>query len=801
MSEQNSTLPPGLVPSTPADASPPGGAPAEDEGYDAGYDWRIPVIFLGVVALVVVASVMLAPPYSTLVMVGAIVVALGYAVVASRPGWLQPRVPSGEPPMARTAIALPRVRLNVSLPTSWAFYRNALAALCAVGAMALFIGAANDLDPRNQQTRLDPGVQQMLAGVAVLAAAMAFSSRRPALAQPIPQPLSVPRKRWWLIALGGALLMAALSEINGTALNIEAFRFVDINIQHAMLLAGALLTVYGLGGAPRFSLKALRIPPEDRLVALCVVAILIFAAVVRLWNQEGTLRSLIDELHWSDGIQRVVLDPYTPILYPMSGQSPYTFLFPYWQSGAVLIFGFNFTGFRFVSAICGVLTVLATYGLGRALFDRWTAVLGMLFIAAFPPHVHFSRVALLSIGDPLFGTMAVMFIARALRRNHRMEWAAAGVALGFSQYFYEGGRIFFPMLAAAWLVVLGISGHLRGRWRGVLILIVAFLIIGVPVYYTILGNSLPLFGRMSDSGDSSLLSTIREQGITSEFITQRLQHMLTAFMMFGAHWDLSAYYGGDQALVNTLLVPALMFGGFYLLFRFPAPAFLIPMWIISTGVGNGMLRDTLVSARYYVVLPPLALAVMAGIRYFLPFLAGLVPPEQADGRRARSWRLAMAATTIASVVIAGYHLWYYYGPHLTLFNVQVRDSKGYRDGIDAALRAVELPGNTEVYLVGQPEHDQAVPRHFLTFLSRDAGQNPDRYLPMRSFPTALISPRYLRDLDKGMNYAFFVEPEAQETIRAIYNTFPEAAPLQYTEENVPVHKAYVMIWAPVGSAG
>ncbi|MDZ4771225.1 MAG: glycosyltransferase family 39 protein [Chloroflexota bacterium] len=765
--------------------------PIEDDGEDP-YDWRSLLIFVAAVAGVVVASALLTPPTSTIVMVLVIGLALGYAL-------LMTRTPLLASMRARTSqITLPAIAApRVAVPTSWTFYRNVLSAVGAVGAMALFIGAAQDFDPLLNQAYMRIGVEKMVAGAILLALAIWLSSRRPPLAQPIREPLSEARGRWRAVTIGGALLLLALSEINGMFLNIDGVQYVHINIQHLMLFAGAILTVYGLGGAPRIDLKALRVPREEWLTAAAVVAVLIFALVVRLWNQENTLRSLIDELHWSDGIQRVALDPWTPILYPMSGQSPYTFLFPYWQTGAVAIFGYNFTGFRFVSAICGVLTVLATYGLGRAIFDRWTAVLGMLALAAFPPAIHFSRVAMPLIGDPLFGTMAVMFIARALRRNHRIEWAAAGVSLGFSQYFYEGGRLLFPALVVGWLIVLAVSGHLRGRWRGVVILFAAFIMVGLPVYYTIIGNDQPLFGRMDVSGDSSINSRLSD-GLSLEDLLTRGQHMLTAFMMYGAHWDLSAYYGGQQALVNTIVLPAFLFGAFYLLFRFPAPAFVIPLWIVATGMGNGLLRDTLVSARYYVVLPPLALAIMAGIRYFLPFVAGLVPPVRADGRMTRPWRLAMAATVGLSMVIAGYHVWYYYGPHLAFFNIQVRESKGYRDGIDAALRAVELPGNTQVYLVGQPEHDQNVPRHWLTFLGRDAGQNPDRYFPLRSFPTALMSPRYLRDLDRGVNYAFFVEAESQETMNSIYTAFPQASPPQYTPDNVPAHKAYVLIWVPTG---
>ncbi|MBL8133984.1 MAG: glycosyltransferase family 39 protein [Anaerolineae bacterium] len=763
------------------------------------------VFFALIVGGLLIVSLLTPAPLSTGILLLLLLLAVAYALFGLRSVFTLPdraalRLRAAAPPLPRP-----------SLPRSAKPYRNLLAAVCAVAAMALFAAAAIDFDPLLNQQFLNDGASKMLAGAGVLALAVLLSTRRPPLNQPIPEPLSQPHRRWRWVVFAGGLVLLILSESNGQFLKIEGLKFIHVNVQFAMLVAGALLVLYGLGGLPSIRLSALRVRREDRLHAVAVVAILILAAFLRLWNQEGTLRALIDELHWSDGLQRVVLDPWTPILYPMSGVSPYTNLFPYWQAGAVELLGFSWTGFRFVSAICGWLTVLAVYGLGRALFDRNTALLGMLVFAAFPPHIHFSRVAMALIGDPLFGTMAVMFIARALRRNHRIEWAAAGVSLGFSQYFYEGGRLLFPALVIGWLIVLAVSGHLKGRWRGVLILVTAFIFIGGPVYYTIIGNHLPLFGRMDVSGDGNLTSEL-SGGITMEEILARVQHALTAFMMYGAHHDLSAYYGGEQALVNTLILPLMLFGAFYLLWRFPAPAFLIPLWIVATGAGNGLLRDTLVSARYYVVLPPLALAIMAGVRYFLPFIAGIVPefagmargapdddaPVYAVPRRRFLWRLAGAAALVICLIVSAYHIWYYFGPHLKYFNIQVRDSKGYRDGIDVSLRSVVLPGNTQTIIIGQPDHDVSVPRHFLTFLAREEG-NADRFFPLLSLNSATVSPRYLRDLAPGVNYAFFVEPDEGDILRAIYNQFPNAAPPDYSVWDLPAHKEYVFVWAPVGS--
>lgn len=658
---------------------------------------------------------------------------------------------------------------------------NGLAVLLAVLAFGCMVAAALDFRTANAQTLLLSGSVKMLLGALALGAAVRYAPHLPVLGKPLDVALTPARSGWQFFAAAGVLVLFLLAEINADVLKLKPLQSVTSHAQYLLLLAGTALVAYGMAGAP--SLRFSRIRFHWR-ASIPLAAILALALFLRLWNQEGTVRVLIDELHWSDAIMAVEGRPLLRILVPMSGQSPYTWLFPYWQASAVHFLGHNFTGFRFVSAIVGTLTVLATYSLARALFDRKTALLGALLLATFPPHIHFSRVAMTLIADPLFGTLALMFIARALQNNRRAEWALAGVSLGFTQYFYEGGRLLYPPLMLGFVVLLALRGGMRDKWRGFALALLAAAVIAAPVYYTILGTGRPLFGRFDDSGlGTSYWSRLSADGISVQDVIDQTAHVLSAFMIYGAHRDLSVYYGGQQALVLDYLLPFFLFGAFYLLWRYPRPAFLIPLWLVSTAVGNGLLRDTLVSARYYVVLPALALALAAGVRYGLAFFI------RDDSRR---WLRVLP--TIAVCVIAAVQVGYYFGPHLAYFNVQVRDSKGYHDGLDAANRAAQLPGNTQVYLVGQPAHDQNVPRSWLGFLSRDG--DPNRYFPLRSVTPSTISHKFLRDLPRGVNYAFFVEADESNVLQLLALYFPNADPPAYSPWDIPAHKEYVLIYVP-----
>jgi hypothetical protein len=183
----------------------------------------------------------------------------------------------------------------------------------------------------------------------------------------------------------------------------------------------------------------------------------------------------------------------------------------------------------------------------------------------------------------------------------------------------------------------------------------------------------------------------------------------------------------------------------------------------------------------------LALALAAGIRYGLDLLLGGVSGN----------RLRQVLPPLVVGVVALAQVGYYFGPHLEVFNVQVRDSKGYADGIDAALRAAQLPGNTQVYLVGKPIHDQNVPRAWLGFLSRDG--DPTRYFPLLSVTPDTISHKFLLDLPHGVNYAFFVEPDEANALRLLMRYFPNAEPPRYSPWDIPAHKEYILIYVPGAS--
>ena len=140
------------------------------------------------------------------------------------------------------------------------------------------------------------------------------------------------------------------------------------------------------------------------------------------------------------------------------------------QSAAITLVGQTVEAVRLTSAVAGALTVVAIYWLGRAMFDRTTAVLAALYLAASHYHIHMSRIALNNVWDGLFGTLAILGLWYGWKTGRRAGFILCGLALGLGQYFYVSIRplpILFLLWAAAALVAQ--RAQFRERFHGLVL--------------------------------------------------------------------------------------------------------------------------------------------------------------------------------------------------------------------------------------------------------------------------------------------------------------------------------------------
>lgn len=583
------------------------------------------------------------------------------------------------------------------------------------------------------------------------------------------------------------VLLLALGTLFGGRL-VEALPAANAHLQFALLLAGVLVTGWALSGAPR------GFPSIPRYELALAAGLTVAALVLRLVETTALAPGLMDEVHFINGMHALWNDPAAPLLRQVSTFLPATILFHYWQVNAVNVIGHSLEGLRFTSQVCGALTIPAVYLLARSLFDRRTALAAALLLLAFPPHLHFSRLAYAHVADPLFGTLALGLLALGLKDGKRWAWAWGGVALGMTQYFFEGGRLVYPPLVLIWLLYLllawGPRRMLRSHGRGMLTACAAAGLVALPMYVTMAATGAPFSSRFNDSGGGGgLVDQLGEYDSLDPFSQVfLLRRLADPFLAYVALPDSTGeYYGSDQPMVLPVLVPLLLLGVGHSLWRPRSPAVVVLMGVLAVAAGNTIMQETRWYPRYVAAMPLLPVLMAVGLRYTVPLLW-----PKAALPASRRWRQAGAAVV---PVLAGAALVlqaaYYFGPFREAYAISFRASKPYRDSNDAVLRAAALPDpvRTQVVLVSMTDQDIHVPRSFYGFLI------PGSY-PLMTIPAGDFSDEFLASLPRDQGYAFFLEPTDPESWQRLAKAFPIGAPAYSNQLYLPPSEEYLLFLVP-----
>ena len=169
-----------------------------------------------------------------------------------------------------------------------------------------------------------------------------------------------------------------------------------------------------------------------------------------------------------------------PVFIPsFTGREP---LFLYLAGGMARVLGNTLFALRLTAAFVGLLTVAATYWLGREMLaDRRIALLAAALLAVSFWHVLFSRLGFRVISQPLLMALAVAALFRGLRGG-RWPWLwAAGLLIGLTAYTYLAARLFPVLLAFALLPLLLDADTRPVRLRQLLFVALVALLTALPL--------------------------------------------------------------------------------------------------------------------------------------------------------------------------------------------------------------------------------------------------------------------------------------------------------------------------------
>ncbi len=171
--------------------------------------------------------------------------------------------------------------------------------------------------------------------------------------------------------------------------------------------------------------------PLERLVRgrlgmlVAGVAIAVMAVAARTYALDAVGFNSDEAVYAGQGAG-IAGDPTTLPYFPVFRAHP--LLFQSTVSVVYELFGVTDLGARLTAVVFGLVTVYATFLLGREISDRRTGLLAALLMAVMPYHVIVSRQVLLDGSQVLFTTLAAFALARYTRQR-RPSWLLASAAL------------------------------------------------------------------------------------------------------------------------------------------------------------------------------------------------------------------------------------------------------------------------------------------------------------------------------------------------------------------------------------
>ncbi|MFW5691081.1 MAG: hypothetical protein ACOCXZ_01160 [Chloroflexota bacterium] len=529
---------------------------------------------------------------------------------------------------------------------------------------------------------------------------------------------------------------------------------LDAGLQIMLLLGGLVGLLLGAGprgGAGRWRFDG------------WLIAVLLVAFAVRLDDLGIDVRRHVDEMHAVRAVVQFRDNSTLPVLLPYDGVPEFTRAFSILQAGTVNMLTPSLAGLRLPSVFFGLLTVAATYALAAALFGRRAGLLAALFLATFPPHLHFSRLGLNNIADPFFGVLTLALLARR-------RFAMGGAALGFTQYWYEGGRLLYPPLGLAFALMMA-AGSVRPLRRLARFAVVA-LIAAAPVYLTLAQAGLSPVPRLRQTAAPGLMD-----GAPVNTLGEAVNRVDDVIGVLLLQPEPSWFYAGDTAIILPWIAPLILAGlGAALLGAVRwrgqrrAGGLLLLLWTLATVGGQALLTES-GSARLVVYYPGIAILGALAVDW----LARSLP------------RRANVALVGVAVLLAGSQVVYYFAAHLPLYIRQYPEQTVIDD---VYFRTDALPDNTHVLMITPLVLFDVDMVTYLQF----TGRLRDGVFIEFVNPEGLVDDRLVA-IARARNAAFFVAPGDDATQARLRAAFPEATFMRSPFDDLP-EQTYLLMFVP-----
>ena len=303
-----------------------------------------------------------------------------------------------------------------------------------------------------------------------------------------------------------------------------------------------------------------------------------------------------------------VLEGSSPIYFAANhGREPF---FIYLVAATVGSLGRTPGALRLAAAICGTLTIPATFFMTRAWFNRRTALLSAAVLATNLWHIQLSRVGFRAVTLPLAIAVLLWSGGRAVRSRRSGAWFLTGILYGLSFYTYTAART-TPLALFSLAVYLLVVGEVDQVWPGVLHLAVGTLVALAPLGIYTIHHWDVVMGRPAQV---SVLSSSVNQGDLWGTLGQQV--VRTAGMFFVKGDTIARHNAPGRPVFTPLMGVPFMVGTVSAAVRARrreiAPALML-IWSGAMTVPTLAAADAPHFLRAVGVLPPLAVIPALGL--------------------------------------------------------------------------------------------------------------------------------------------------------------------------------------------
>ncbi|MBI5670764.1 MAG: glycosyltransferase family 39 protein [Chloroflexi bacterium] len=475
------------------------------------------------------------------------------------------------------------------------------------------------------------------------------------------------------------------------------------------------------GGLPRFPSIAIRsLKQQQLLIAVTLALILAAGAAFRLADLDAMPPEMTRDQAANLLDAYAIQNGYHPVFFPRNtGREPAQ-LYATALAASVPGLGLTFRTVKVVSAVEGLLTVLAVWALARTLLadrPRFGQVVGLAAAALLAVsywHTAQSRMGLRLILAPLVTALLLVYLTRALRQNRREDFLAAGLVLGFGLYTYISVRL-LPLVVLAGLVIAWRWGQRGERWRYALntgrlfgmALVVFVPLLGYMLYqpdlfWSRIGGRLQgeTFASVVD-GDGNVLyegDAARPAATLDQNAAVFAQNVANALMMYNWRGD-EAWVSGipyhpalDPFTGSLFILGVVTWGARLVRRRAPADLLLTAAFLIMllpSALSLAYPNENPSATRMNGTLPAVYLVAAVALVQLCGGVCRLLPGRRGwvAGGMLAAVVIGGAAATNADLYFTRYRFWY------------TDSSFPYRQ-LASVVRQFNQPGNT--FLVGYP---------------------------------------------------------------------------------------------------